>query len=260
MTSRSDIDALIALGPLKVWSVVVTIMGDLCGAPGDRIEGPVLGRLVEEMGINNQALRVALHRLKRDGWIEAEKDGRVSSYALTAEGRARSEAARPVIYASAPPPAAPVWLVLPPPAMSSAEFAEALPDDTAFANLRAAITWGDSADLPEAALLARLDPRALPDWIAELLIAPEALADYRTLTETLRRLGPPPDDPLAAAVIRLLAFHHWRRLRLRHGALPDLLLGPDWPGAEARTAVGGFLDSHPRPVLADLRAAALARA
>jgi phenylacetic acid degradation operon negative regulatory protein len=45
-------------------------------------------------------------------------------------------------------------------------------------------------------------------------------------------------------------------MRLRHGTLPDLILGPDWPGAQARTAIARTLDTHPRPALDALRAAA----
>lgn len=256
MTASPDIDRLLALGPLKVWSVVVTIMGDLCRAPEDRIEGPLLTRLVEGMGINNQALRVALHRLKRDGWIEAERDGRVSSYALTAEGRARTEAVRPVIYAAAPPAPVPVSLVLPEPAMATQDFIDALPDDTVFPGTRSALTTGPLDPALTHALVTTLDTAALPDWIASVVISPEALADYTRLAQALETLGPAPDDLVTRTILRLIAFHHWRRMRLRHGTLPDLILGPDWPGAQARTAIARTLDAHPRPALDALRAAA----
>ncbi|MEC7764859.1 MAG: PaaX family transcriptional regulator C-terminal domain-containing protein [Pseudomonadota bacterium] len=256
MTASPEIDRLLALGPLKVWSVVVTIMGDLCRDPEDRIEGPLLTRLVEGMGINNQALRVALHRLKRDGWIEAERDGRVSTYALTPEGRARTEAVRPVIYAATPPAATTVSLVLPAPDMATQEFVDALPDDTVFPGSRSALTTGTlDASLTEA-LVTPLDPAALPDWVAGVAISPAALAEYDALAEALATLPTSPDDLTQCTILRLIAFHHWRRLRLRHGALPDLILGPDWPGARARAAITAHLTTHPRPTLDALRAAA----
>lgn len=253
MTLSPQIDTLIALGPLKVWSVVVTIMGDLCRDPEDRIEGPLLTRLVTGMGINNQALRVALHRLKRDGWIEAQRDGRVSSYALTAEGRARTEAVRPVIYASAPPPPATVSLVLPAPDMATQDFVDALPDDTVFPGTRSALTTGPLDPALADALVTPLALTHLPDWVSTVAISPEALADYDTLARTLTRLPAPPEDIVQRTVQRLIAFHHWRRLRLRHGALPDLILGPDWPGARARAAITAHLAAHPRPTLDALR-------
>jgi phenylacetic acid degradation operon negative regulatory protein len=256
MSQSAPIDRLIAFGPLKVWSVVMTIMGDLCRDPADRIEGPLLSRLVEEMGINNQALRVALHRLKRDGWIEAEKDGRVSSYALTTEGRARSEAVRPVIYATEAPGAAEVFLVLPDPAMGTPAFADAMPDDTVFPSPRSALSTGPRDALPEGALVAPFDPSGAPDWVVDVVISPKALREYEALTATLTGLGYPSATVLPSTVIRLLAFHHWRRLRLRHGDLPDLLLGPDWSGAKARAAISSVLEDYPRPTLDDLRTAA----
>ncbi|MAM61572.1 PaaX family transcriptional regulator C-terminal domain-containing protein [Maritimibacter sp. UBA3975] len=255
MNQTAPIDRLIAFGPLKVWSVVMTIMGDLCRAPTDRIEGPVLTRLVEEMGINNQALRVALHRLKRDGWIEAERDGRVSSYALTSEGRARSEAVRPLIYGTESVAGRVAYLVLPDPAMSTPSFAETMPDDTVFPSPRAGLTAGPRADLPEGALVAPLDASTAPDWVSEVVISPKALGEYEGLTAALTGLGPAPDGVLQATVIRLLSFHHWRRLRLRHGDLPDVLLGPGWPGARARSAISDVLSRYPRPTMDELRTA-----
>ncbi|MZR12795.1 hypothetical protein GQE99_07150 [Maritimibacter sp. DP07] len=260
MSANAPIDRLIALGPLKVWSIVVTIMGDLCRSPGDRIGGPLLTRLVAPMGITNQALRVALHRLKRDGWIEAERDGRVSSYALTPEGRLRTEAVRPVVYPSMPPEPGPVYVALPAPGLSTQDFGDMLPEEAAFAHTRAAIVAGPLEELSRELLVAEVDRDRVPDWICDVIVAPEALADYTALAETVETLGTPPDDLLEATVRRLLAFHHWRRLRLRHGVLPDRLLGPDWPGARARAATTAFLERHPRPSIDDLMAAIEAQA
>ena len=57
-----------------------------------------------------------------------------------------------------------------------------------------------------------------------------------------------------ATALRLLTLHHWRRLRLRHGDLPDLLLGEGWEGAAARRAVMAVLNRFPRPAPGDLAA------
>lgn len=82
----------------KVWSVIVTIFGDLAKNHGDEISGPLLSMIMENIGIRPKAIRVAIHRLRKDNWIESRKEGRVSQYRLSAKGYAESEVSRPRIY------------------------------------------------------------------------------------------------------------------------------------------------------------------
>lgn len=246
-TRDTTVQTLIDFAPIKVWSMVVTIMGDLCRAPGDALSGQVLGRLLEEMGVTNQTLRVALHRLKRDGWIDAERQGRGSLYRLTDVGRARTEDVRPIIYASAPPTPRPIYLVLGDPTHPAAQFDTTLPDEAITLAPRMALS---PVNVPES-FTEPLDTRPLPDWMITQIAPEDLLQDYRRLAALLAELHRAPDDPLDAITLRLLAFHHWRRLRLRHGDLPDLALG-DWPGGQARREITRLLGLLPRPDLADL--------
>ena len=78
----------------RVWSIIVSLFGDLAQRPGDRISGSVLSRITEPMGIKPEAMRVALHRLRSDGWILSEREGRTSRYCLTESGLSQSRAAR----------------------------------------------------------------------------------------------------------------------------------------------------------------------
>ncbi|MBV7409298.1 PaaX family transcriptional regulator C-terminal domain-containing protein [Maritimibacter sp. DP1N21-5] len=253
-STQSRIDALMAVGPVKVWSVVVTVMGDLCRRPGDRLSGRTLDMILAPMGINNQALRTALHRLKRDGWIEAARDGRGSSYALTPLGRDRTEAVRPIIYAAGPSAVMPVHLILPDPSLPAPDLADFLPEDSLVLPHRAALFAGPEQDLPEGALIASVPSGPLPDWLRDSVADPELCAEYEALcTATLFDL---PRDPIARLVVRLAAFHHYRRLRLRHGDLPDLLLGPTWPGARARSRIADLRAECPRPAISTLQAVA----
>ena len=84
---QTDIQRIAECGPIRVWSLVVTIMGDLCQSPDTCIPGKTLGDLVGRLGITNQALRVALHRLRRDGWIQTVREGRTSNYFLSGRFR-----------------------------------------------------------------------------------------------------------------------------------------------------------------------------
>ena len=84
------------LGPMRVWSLLVTVFGDL--APDRPLNGPTLSAIMGEIGIKPEASRVALHRLRSDGWIASAKKGRTSLHALTAKGQSDSDAARQRIY------------------------------------------------------------------------------------------------------------------------------------------------------------------
>ena len=90
--------ALTALGSQRVWSLLVTVFGDLAQNEGDVIDGPVLSLLMADIGIKPEATRVALHRLRNDEWIVSTKQGRTSQHSLTARGRRESAAANPRIY------------------------------------------------------------------------------------------------------------------------------------------------------------------
>jgi phenylacetic acid degradation operon negative regulatory protein len=101
MLTKPLSDAVEALATLKnqrVWSLLVTVFGDLAQNDGDVIEGPVLSVLMSDIGIKAEATRVALHRLRNDGWINSVKSGRNSLHSLTASGRQESSAASPRIY------------------------------------------------------------------------------------------------------------------------------------------------------------------
>ena len=92
---HDTIARLTALGPLRVWSLLVTVFGDL--TQDDALEGPTLSALMSEIGVKPEATRVALHRLRADGWITSEKTGRTSRHRLSAKGRADSDAERGAI-------------------------------------------------------------------------------------------------------------------------------------------------------------------
>src|ERR1700760_3218129 len=66
--------------------------------PGAGLAGPALIRLLSELGLSPGAARSLLLRMRRDGWLDAERAGREARYRLAAAG------------SSAPSPrAGPVW-------------------------------------------------------------------------------------------------------------------------------------------------------
>lgn len=252
-TTKDAASALKALGPPRLWSMLVTIFGDLACAPQDRVDGPLLTRLTAGMELKPQAVRVALHRLRNDGWITSEKNGRTASYALTASGRAQSQTASQRIYA--------------PPAKDDAGWCLALTaaSDAAqkhhmaaagFVQLMPRVFCGAAtAQAPGDAMM--FDGAAAPGWLRDQLIPQDLTQAYAELHVALQRVsddlqGRPLETALDRAVLRCLIVHHWRRLMLRHPDLPQSLMGADWPGHLCHAQVASLLVLLPRPPLSSL--------
>lgn len=210
----------------RTWSVLVTIMGDMASEPGAGLSGPLLARLTGGMGIRPSALRTALHRLRREGWIESRREGRATTHGLTEAGRAETLAASPRIYGPAPEGALHLVLVAP---------SEALPA-------------GAVAVAPELALAAgpagwSVPIDAPPPWVAERVAPIELLAMAADVADRLGALTARLDAGEAgdATVLRLLVLHLWRRLALRVPSLPEAAFGASWRGGEARRLAHALL-------------------
>ena len=252
--TQSEIDRLAACGPLRTWSVIVTVLGDFCRDRNDRITGRALQGVLGRIGLTPASTRVALHRLKRDGWIESERNGRDAAYRLSEMGWAETAAARGRIYAPDPPARGAVRLLLAPPQVAAPDFATVLPEGAVQIAPRTALLAGPAPAVSPDIWHAELTPGAVPRWLADTLIGADLRKDYARLADAAgTALGlAVPADAVARSALRVVLLHHWRRLRLRHGDLPDNLLGEDWEGARARRAVMAVLERFPRPALDEL--------
>ncbi len=85
--------------PLRVGSLIVTIFGDAVLPHGSFVPLSNLLDITSEIGIDDGAVRVAVHRLEKDGWLQKQKVGRNVHYALSAAAKAQSKAAAQQIYA-----------------------------------------------------------------------------------------------------------------------------------------------------------------
>lgn len=236
----------------RVWSLLVTVFGELARAEGAQISGALVRHLCDLIGYRPEAVRVALHRLRKDGWIESHRQGRTSDYRLTDWGRAQSAEASPRIYA-ATALAARAYLVVQEPGQSSRAVAgrDALlaPGVWLTATPPGAAAAPGVAEAPgaAAAFVTALAPgQRLPGWMEERLGPPElralaaplalALAALEAQAPALRAL--PPDQ---AAALRVLVVHEWRRVALRCPVLPDHVFASDWPVPRCRAAVARLL-------------------
>ncbi len=254
MTSRTQtlIDQMVALGPLRVWSVIITIFGDFARGPGDSLSAERLRELTGRMGIRPESLRVALHRLRKDGWITTRRCGRSSVYELTAWALSECNAARARIYALAPAAGCdPVFIVSAPPDPGGA----ASGPDTRLTATAVQIAprvvldcvsqrSGDSPDLVLSAGSADL-----PDWVRHKVGPPDLVSGYAAFCALLGRVvdhlntqDPSPDE---RDVFRILTIHRWRQLLLRHPDLPAEYFPDGWEGENCRGLVQSILAMTP---------------
>ena len=240
------LDRLLGCGPIKTWSLIVSILGDLAADEGARVAGPVITQLTEPMGTKPEAMRVAIHRLRRDGWITSERDGRTSLYGLTLHGLSLTRDAAARVY-EPEVPAPGVWHVI---VVQNAEAMQALDlADLVQIGPKAGLLPGEVAGVPETALAWEARQGTVPEWVKAMIVPADLAASYAVLAETLALALalPVPDDLMQRTVLRLLALHQWRRLVLRHGAAAETLMGSDWDGALCRARVTALLGRLARP-------------
>ena len=223
--------ALSSLGEMRVWSLLITIFGDAVLPRGGRVPASALQAVLEQLGIKPEAMRVALHRLVKDGWVIREKSGRQSFYRLDPAGEQEFLTAQKRIYANAPALSDPWRLIV---TQGAAPGFIPLAEGVALGML--------GTDLPEDALVVTGSVDALPDWVMARL-APEPLPEeYTQLEDALEKAKASlPLDPGLAAALRILVIHQWRRLLLRHADLPAAFFPEHWRGEACR---GLVLDLH----------------
>jgi phenylacetic acid degradation operon negative regulatory protein len=170
---------------------------------------------------------VALHRLRKEDWLESAKFGRESHYRLTDNGRALSREAAPRIYGAGSDEA---WML-------------ALYDPNKIAPEGLQISSGMSlvtSECADAMNLAVTGP--LPLWMADRLVQGDVQSAIHNLHARLAGFTADPDAAeLDRAVLRLALVHEWRRIILRVPNVPDVLFENAVPLSELRGVVQQLL-------------------
>lgn len=238
MTLGVTLDDLIARlhdgGRLRVWSLAVTFFGDAVLPRGGAIAMSDLSASLERLGVEPGAVRTAMSRLARDGYVVRRKEGRRSFYRLSEGAAAEFEAAGRRIYAPAPPDWDGRWTV----ALGQGEDdADALGAE-GFRRITPGVWLAPGRAAPPASMFAIAEGRgAPPDWARELLSPPELVERYATLAAAWEGFDPHAAEGLDAMAARTLLIHDWRRILLRDPPLPRALRPAGWPGAQARDIV-----------------------
>lgn len=248
---------------MKPRSIVFDLFGDYVRYRGGGVRLRTLATLMGCFGVGESTVRVAVARLRKEGWFDARREGRESLYALNAkslhlldEGRARIfERVRGewdrhwymVIY-SVPETQRAVrdhvrrelaWLGFGPLAAST----YVCPHDR-LQQVRESL-----ADLPDVRLdLLRCQSGGLPvdrEMAARCWDLDELNADYKTLLRTYRarlpRYRAAALSPQDALVERMHLTHDYRKFPFRDPDLPLELLPAGWVGREAHEM---FLEAH----------------
>jgi phenylacetic acid degradation operon negative regulatory protein len=240
----------------RVWSVIVSLFGDMGQDPADRIGGSTLTQIISPIGIKPEAIRVALHRLRKDGWIDSARSGRNSVHFLTASGRAQSAQAATRIY-DRKPDIPDKWHVL----LAEDGAGQQTLDEVLLTDTHVAIgrhcALGHGSLPPHCDDLLAIDAHGfrVPDWLKRRVFPADLVAACTTLLNDLEQLGPVPGTltPQQVATVRTLIVHRWRRVVLRHLDLPLSFHPTDWPGEACRDRVFAVLECLPKPNLSKLQ-------
>lgn len=96
--ARTLIDDLNGVDTIKTWSLIITMLGDLGSNAAASLSGKEINLILGHIGIKSEATRVALHRLKKDGWLDTTKVGREVIYQLSENGLEQTSAAYEDVY------------------------------------------------------------------------------------------------------------------------------------------------------------------
>jgi phenylacetic acid degradation operon negative regulatory protein len=254
-----------AAPPLNPRSLLFTLYGDYVHPLGQEdVRVGALVRLAGELGVTANALRSALSRMSREGWLAARRDGGPPRYRLTPRGRELIEEGGARIYGRHRAAWDGRWLLvsysLPEPRRGQRD------------RLRQQLTFLGLGALGNGLFVSPHDLRrpvrdlirrhgverdvtlhhGTLEWPDDpaLLVARawdlERLAGrYAEFLDRTRRdlAGAPPADDRDAFRRRFLLTHEFRRFLFSDPDLPDALLPAGWVGSAARDA---FLQSNRR--------------
>ncbi len=257
---QNAIQTLVGSDAPRVWSLIVSVFGDLAKKQGDAISGAVLGEILSPVGVRAEAMRVALFRLRNEGWIETTKQGRTALHHLSAEGIQQSVTASHRIYATAHD-ADREWHVLCyPPVLSSDEHSRVgRLEKNGYIAISAGVYLANGRlnTKPANAFVVRGEISDVPSWLSQTLTAPALVSAFKDLSAALQSVDINAEafqslSPYQIATLRALIVHRWRKLVLKLPNVPDALFGSDFAGIACRQHVMQTLAHLPRPELSSL--------
>lgn len=245
----------------RVWSFLLTIFGDLAQHSNATISASVVNQLASEIGLKPEATRVALHRLKKEGWVESKRQGRTSDYKLTDWGLSEVRAASPRIYTEWPTNKR-AWLVLTGPAngdVTAANTSKEGRSETVIRINSSAYICATHPTTADAFVQEILPESPLPQWISDKFCSPADVARTKAFHDKLRGVANLIQAEQSTyftarqiALIRVLLVHEWRRLVLSWPNVPARLYPAEWTGPACRDCLSAVLAALPAPDISAL--------
>lgn len=264
--NSATIDRLLAhQKALRTWSLVITFFGDSIVPRGGEVWLGTLTEVMNGLGIDDHAVRAAVSRLTKDGWLGRRRVGRNSYYRLLEDGRQDFSIATDRIYGAGPSRFDGRVTVL-----SGIASGLKNPEYASDAALLSKHGWGRMGQ----AVFCRFGNRECPapignrfvrivgetsrDDATEIVTAnwdlPDIAAAYREFLVAFQPLCVArcddvgrAQDPLEALMMRTLLIHGFRRIVLRDPMLPGDLMPGDWPGEQARTITATLYRAWSQP-------------
>lgn len=230
-------------------SALFDLYGDHLRARGGQAPVAGLVRLLAPLGISPPAVRTAISRMVRQGWLEPVRTPGGAGYALTRRATHRLDEAADRIYRQSRREWDSRWHLV---------IAEPIRERARRDRLRAALAYLGYAPLDESTWLS---PRPSPEVDAlldtERVRAQQFVASYdgddrglaarawdldglarayhRWLEVAADLLATPSAGPAdeAAFAVRSRLVHEWRKFLFSDPGLPPQLLPPRWPGTQA---------------------------
>lgn len=242
-------------------SLIVSLLGDSIKPRGGAFWLGTLISACEPFDINERAVRTSVQRLSRDGWLQSERVGRKSRYALTREGGARIDQASPRMYS--PPIEAwdGTWTVAfaPPGSLQAWErsqlrkylewegytmaasgvFLHPLGSADSLNEILGELNLANDVFVFSARSIEAVSALGLCDGVVQFWDLNEASDRYlhflSVFDPVARQLGQAPGEfsDMDLFQIRLLAIHAFRRASLHAPRLPAALYPNGWPGLDA---------------------------
>lgn len=226
------------------------LYGDHLRQRGGEASISAIIRLLDPLDIAPAAVRTAVSRMVRQGWLTPTRTGEGPGYRITERARQRLDEAGRRIYALDQVEWDGRWSLLVVERSHDRARRERLHRGLEYLGYRVlhGSTWAAPQGSVEAEALIRGEGLACDEFRAELRgdsvelvnrlyrLSELATAYSRWLVdahEIIATAGESPDDREAFAV-RSQLVHEWRKFLFRDPGLPPAVLPPDWPGREAR--------------------------
>lgn len=244
---HTTVQQLTKLEAIKTWSLVVTLLGDMSQP---QMSGKQMGLLLGHVGLKPEAIRVAMHRLKKDGWIITSKNGREVLYSLSELGVAATQSVYSDVYRTDVkyPNGWSLYLF-----ESDDAFEDRGPDVVRVLKRLYLLPNGHEAECSSALNIAVQDDN-IPAWLIERLIPVGVLTIAKQLNRlALDIINAQAADPLQPGAVtvddsalRLLFLHRWRKMALRENTWAHIGLFPEGDMAQCQRHVTQLLATWPR--------------